>query len=206
MPHLTELLTFKRNPYCLQLVSIIPLILASKTLVHALILSVASFFVLTMANCFVLTIRRSADSQTRFICYTLVLGTAISCVLELIQALSRQLHIDLHISIQFLAINLAIFTFIEKKCCGRNLRENLLGSLVTIAVLSIILIAFGVVSEILNYGTLFYSIEVLLPNASVIYLRWITDGLSVLLKPPIILIVLGLCWGLIQFANSKHTG
>jgi electron transport complex protein RnfE len=154
---------WKENPVFVQLLGMCPVLAVTNSVINALVMGMATTFVLLMSNLLVSTFRNFIPKQVRIATYILIIATFVTVADYTIQAVSIEVHKSLGAFISLIVVNCMILgraeAFASKNTVGKSLLDALgMGVGFTFAVLCL-----GVVREMLGNGT-FAGISVLGPQ------------------------------------------
>jgi len=154
---------WKENPVFVQLLGMCPVLAVTNSVINALVMGMATAFVLLMSNLLVSTFRNLIPRQVRIATYILIIATFVTVADYTIQAVSIEVHKSLGAFISLIVVNCIILgraeAFASKNGIGKSVLDALgMGFGFTFAVLCL-----GVVREVLGNGT-FAGISVLGPQ------------------------------------------
>lgn len=154
---------WKENPVFVQLLGMCPVLAVTNSVINALVMGMATAFVLLMSNLLVSTFRNLIPKQVRIATYILIIATFVTVADYTIQAVSIEVHKSLGAFISLIVVNCIILgraeAFASKNTVGKSVLDALgMGFGFTFAVLCL-----GVVREVLGNGT-FAGISVLGPQ------------------------------------------
>ena len=144
---------WKENPVFVQLLGMCPVLAVTNSVINALVMGLATTFVLLMSNTLVSLLRKLIPKQVRIATYILIIATFVTVADYTIQAVSIEVHKALGAFISLIVVNCIILgraeAFASKNTLGRSVLDALgMGGGFTIAVLCL-----GVVREVLGNGT-----------------------------------------------------
>lgn len=144
---------WEENPVFVQLLGMCPVLAVTNSVVNALVMGLATTFVLLMSNLMVSLLRNFIPKEVRIATYILVIATFVTVADYVIQAISLEIHKSLGAFISLIVVNCMILgraeAFASKNTPGKSLLDALgMGSGFTIAVLCL-----GVVREMLGNGS-----------------------------------------------------
>ena len=143
----------RENPVFVQALGMCPTLAVTNSAVNALVMGLATAFVLLMSNLLVSSLRRFIPRQVRIATYIAIIATFVTCVDYIIQALSLDVHKSLGAFIALIVVNCIILgraeAFASRNGVGRSLIDALgMGTGFTLA-----LLALGIIREILGSGS-----------------------------------------------------
>lgn len=154
---------WKENPVFVQLLGMCPVLAVTNSVINALVMGLATTFVLLMSNLLVSTLRHLIPKQVRIATYILIIATFVTVADYAIQAISLEIHKSLGAFISLIVVNCIILgraeAFASKNTVGNSILDALgMGVGFTFAVLCL-----GVVREVLGNGT-FAGVSVMGPH------------------------------------------
>lgn len=146
---------WRENPVFVQVLGMCPVLAVSNTAENALVMGLATTFVLLMSNALVSLLRTFIPRQVRIACYILIIATFVTMTDYLIQAISLELHQALGAFISLIVVNCLILgraeAFASRNTTGRSMLDALgMGLGFTFG-----LLCLGAVRELLGSGSLF---------------------------------------------------
>lgn len=146
---------WRKNPVFVQVLGMCPVLAVSNTAENALVMGLATTFVLLMSNTLVSLLRAFIPRQVRIACYILIIATFVTMTDYLIQAISLELHKALGAFISLIVVNCLILgraeAFASRNTTGRSILDALgMGLGFTLG-----LLCLGAVRELLGNGSLF---------------------------------------------------
>lgn len=146
---------WRENPVFVQVLGMCPVLAVSNTAENALVMGLATTFVLLMSNTLVSSLRTFIPRQVRIACYILIIATFVTMTDYLIQAISLELHKALGAFISLIVVNCLILgraeAFASRNTVGRSMLDALgMGLGFTFG-----LLCLGAVRELLCNGSLF---------------------------------------------------
>lgn len=154
---------WKENPVFVQFLGMCPVLAVTNSVINALVMGLATAFVLLMSNLLISILRKLIPKQVRIATYILIIATFVTVADYTIQAVSIEVHKSLGAFISLIVVNCIILgraeAFASKNSIGKSVMDALgMGFGFTFAVLCL-----GVVREVLGNGT-FAGISVLGPQ------------------------------------------
>ncbi|MCP5293082.1 MAG: electron transport complex subunit RsxE, partial [Burkholderiales bacterium] len=146
---------WRENPVFVQMLGMCPVLAVSNTAENALVMGLATTFVLLMSNTLVSLLRAFIPRQVRIACYVLIIATFVTMTDYLIQAISLELHQALGAFISLIVVNCLILgraeAFASRNTTGRSMLDAFgMGLGFTLG-----LLCLGAVRELLGNGSLF---------------------------------------------------
>jgi electron transport complex protein RnfE len=145
---------WKENPVLVQMLGLCPALAVTNTLVNALAMSAATFFVLMGSSLLISTCKRLIPHEVRITTYILVIATFVTLTDMLLEYFTPEVHKELGAFIALIVVNCMILgrqeSFASKRPVGRAALDALgVGVGFTVA-----LVLIGSLREILGTGTL----------------------------------------------------
>ncbi|MBT0584809.1 electron transport complex subunit E [Alteromonas oceanisediminis] len=186
---------WRNNPALVQLLGLCPLLAVTATVTNGLGLGIATTLVLIGSNITVSLVRNIVPNEIRIPIFVMVIAAFVTIVELVMNAYTYELFLALGIFIPLIVTNCAIIgraeAYASKNPVGFAAYDGLSMGLG----FTVVLIALGVVREILGYGTLFSGAELLLGDwASVLKITLFTTESPFLLAilPPGAFLAMGL--------------
>lgn len=190
------------NPALVQLLGLCPLLAVTGTVVNALGLGLATLLVLVGSNVIVSLIRQHVNDAVRLPIFVIIIASFVTCTELLMKAFNFELYQILGIFIPLIVTNCAILgraeAFASKNSVGMAALDGIMMGLGFLFVL----LALGIIRELLGQGTLFMDMHLLFgPIASDWTIRPFGDSYSFLaiILPPGAFLVMGF---IIAFKNQ----
>ncbi|KAA3612029.1 MAG: electron transport complex subunit E [Calditrichaeota bacterium] len=144
---------WKDNPVFVMLLGMCPVLAVTNSVMNALVMGIATTFVLLLSNILVSSLRNFIPKQVRIATYILIIATFVTVADYAIKAVSLEVHKSLGAFISLIVVNCMILgraeAFASKSTIGKSILDALgQGAGFTIAVL-----ALGIVREVLGNGT-----------------------------------------------------
>ena len=154
---------WRENPVFVMLLGMCPVLAVTNSVINALVMGLATTFVLFMSSTLVSVLRRWIPKQVRIASFILIIATFVTVVDYLIQAVSLEIHKALGAFISLIVVNCTILgraeAFASRQPVGRSMLDALgMGLGFTLACTCL-----GVVRELLGNGTLL-GVSVFGPN------------------------------------------
>ena len=152
---------WRNNPALVQLLGLCPLLAVSGTVVNALGLGIATFFVLVGSNVAVSLIRNHVQDAVRLPAFVMIIASFTPTAELIMQALTFELYQILGIFIPLIVTNCIILGraegFARKNTVWRSFVD---GAMMGVG-FTAILVMLGVIREIIGQGTLFAGMDLL---------------------------------------------
>jgi len=145
---------WRENPVFVMLLGLCPVLAVTNSVVNALAMGLATTFVLVMASTVVSLVRKFIPKQVRIACFILVIGSFVTVVDYLLQAISFEVHRALGAFIALIVVNCAILGRSEAFASKNNVGKSMLDALGFGGGFTIACLCMGGVREVLGAGTL----------------------------------------------------
>lgn len=146
---------WRENPVFVQVLGMCPVLAVSNTAENALVMGLATTFVLLMSNTLVSSLRTFIPRQVRIACYILIIATFVTMTDYLIQAISLELHKALGAFISLIVVNCLILGRAEAFAARNTVGRSMLDALGMGLGFTVGLLCLGAVRELLGNGSLF---------------------------------------------------
>jgi electron transport complex protein RnfE len=144
---------WRENPVLIQMLGLCPALAVTNTVVNAIAMGLATFFVLTGSSLLVSTFKKLIPNQVRISTYIVIIATFVTVIDMTLQAAVPDIHKELGAFIALIVVNCMILgrqeAFASKKPVGRSL----LDAAGTGAGFMIALLILGTFREILGSGS-----------------------------------------------------
>lgn len=186
---------WQNNTALVQLLGLCPLLAVSGTVVNALGLGIATTLVLAGSNVTVSLIRNIVRPELRIPSFVLVIASFVTAVELLMKAFLFDLYLVLGIFIPLIVTNCVIIARAESFASKNNVWRSLVDGLAMGIGFTLVLLALGIIREILGHGTLLAQANLLFGEGT----EWMTitlfenyRGYLLAILPPGAFLVLGL--------------
>lgn len=144
---------WKENPVFVQVLGMCPTLAVTNSVINAVVMGLATTFVLVMSSILVSSLRNVIPKQVRIATYILIIATFVTIADYIIPAVSVEVHKALGAFIALIVVNCIILGraegFASKNTVGKSILDALgMGLGFTFA-----LLCLGVVREVLGNGT-----------------------------------------------------
>jgi len=146
---------WRDNPVFIQVIGMCPVLAVSNTAENALVMGLATAFVLLMSNILVSSLRNFIPKQVRIASYILIIATFVTITDYAIQAISVDLHKSLGAFISLIVVNCLILSRAEAFASKNTIKNSILDALGMGLGFVFALFCLGAVREILGNGTIF---------------------------------------------------
>lgn len=146
---------WRENPVFVQVLGMCPVLAVSNTAENALVMGLATTFVLLMSNTLVSLLRAFIPRQVRIACYILIIATFVTMTDYLIQAISLELHQALGAFISLIVVNCLILGRAEAFASRNTVNRSMLDAFGMGLGFTFGLLCLGAVRELLGSGSLF---------------------------------------------------
>lgn len=186
---------WKNNPGLVQLLGLCPLLGVSNSVVNALGMALATAIVLTCSNAAVALIRNQVSDAVRLPIFVMIIAALTTCIELLMQAFTFELYQILGIFIPLITTNCVILGRAEAFAAKNSVAHAAFDGLMMGVGFGLVLLAIGMVRELLGTGILFSNMHLLFgPIASNWQLTLFSNyqGFLLAILPPGAFLVLGL--------------
>ena len=145
-----------QNPVFVQVLGMCPTLAVTNTASNALVMGLATAFVLLMSNVLVSSLRHAVPKQVRIASYIAIIATFVTAVDYIIQAVSLEVHKSLGAYVSLIVVNCLILGRAEAFASKNNLKRSIYDALGMGVGFTLALLCLGVVRELLGNGTFFH--------------------------------------------------
>lgn len=186
---------WKNNPGLVQLLGLCPLMGTSNSTVNALGLGLATLLVLSCSNVAVSLIRSAVTPAVRLPVFVMIIAALTTCIELLMQAYTYQLYMILGVFIPLITTNCIILGRAEAFAAKNGVLASAYDGFIMGAGFALVLLAIGMIRELLGTGMLFANMHLLLgPIAT--HWTWVVfdnyQGFLLAILPPGAFLVMGL--------------
>lgn len=144
---------WKDNPVFVMLLGMCPVLAVTNSVINAIVMGLATTFVLILSNVLVSTLRKLIPKQVRIATYILIIATFVTVADYTIKAVSLEVHKSLGAFISLIVVNCIILgraeAFASKNTVSKSILDAVgMGFGFTFAVLCL-----GIVREVIGNGT-----------------------------------------------------
>ena len=164
---------WKTNPILVQMLGLCPLLAVSNTVVNALGLGLATIVVLVISNGCVSLIRNIVRQEVRLPIFVLIIACAVTCTELIMHAWFHELYKVLGIFIPLIVTNCSIIARAETFASKNKFLPSVFDGLMMGIGFTLVLLALGVIREILGSGTLFAQADLMFGEQA----KWMTISL-----------------------------
>ena len=183
---------WKNNPALAQVLGLCPLLAVSGTVINALALGVATMMVLVASNLSVSLLRKYIPNEIRIPIFVLIIAGFVTIVEHLMHAYLYNLYTVLGIFVPLIVTNCAIIGRAEGFASKHSPLPSIIDGISMGLGFTGVLVALGVMREILAQGTLFADASIMLGEwATTVTLLENYDGFLLAALPPGAFIGLG---------------
>lgn len=186
---------WKNNPGLVQLLGLCPLLGTSNSTVNALGLGIATLLVLVCSNAAVSLIRNAVTPAIRLPVFVLIIAALTTCIELLMQAYTYQLYMILGVFIPLITTNCIILARAEAFAAKTHLPGALYDGFIMGLGFALVLLAIGMLRELLGTGMLFANMQLLLGPLAANW-GWVVfdnyPGFLLAVLPPGAFLVMGL--------------
>lgn len=145
---------WEENPVFVMLLGMCPVLAVTNSTINALVMGVATTFVLVCSSVLISLLRHSIPKQVRIATYIIIIATFVTIVDYVIQAISLDLYNALGAFIQLIVVNCMILGRAESYASKNRVSKSVVSAFGMGAGFTIALLCLGTVREILGAGTL----------------------------------------------------
>ncbi|TDQ36836.1 electron transport complex subunit E [Thiopseudomonas denitrificans] len=186
---------WKNNPGLVQLLGLCPLMGTSNSTVNALGLGIATLLVLACSNAAVSMIRNAVTPAIRLPVFVMIIAALTTCIELLMQAYTYQLYMILGVFIPLITTNCIILGRAEAFAAKNNVLSSAYDGFIMGLGFALVLLAIGIVRELLGTGMLFANMHLLLGPIATNW-TWVVfenyQGFLLAILPPGAFLVMGL--------------
>lgn len=186
---------WKNNPGLVQLLGLCPLMGTSNSTVNALGLGLATLLVLICSNVAVSLIRSAVTPAVRLPVFVMIIAALTTCIELLMQAYTYQLYMILGVFIPLITTNCIILGRAEAFAAKNGVLASAYDGFIMGAGFALVLLAIGMIRELLGTGMLFANMHLLLGPIATNW-TWVVfenyQGFLLAILPPGAFLVMGL--------------
>jgi electron transport complex protein RnfE len=195
---------WNNNPALAQVLGLCPLLAVSGTVINALALGIATMLVLIASNLAVSLLRQYIPNEIRIPIFVLIIAGFVTIVEHLMHAYLYNLYTVLGIFVPLIVTNCAIIGRAEGFASKHSPIPSIIDGISMGLGFTGVLVALGVMREILSQGTLFADASIMLGQwAQTITVFENYDGFLLAALPPGAFIGLGLLLALKNVIDQK---
>ena len=146
---------WKENPVFVQVLGMCPTLAVTNSAMNALVMGVASAFVLLFSSIFVSALRKVIPKQVRLSTYIVIIATFVTVADFTLQATLPAVHKELGAFISLIVVNCLILGRQEAFASKNSIKHSIADALGMGGGFTFALLCLGVVREILGSGSLF---------------------------------------------------
>ncbi|UCF19597.1 MAG: electron transport complex subunit E [Gemmatimonadota bacterium] len=144
---------WRENPVLIQMLGLCPALAVTNTVVNAIAMGLATFFVLFFSSLLVATFKRLIPSEVRISAYILIIATFVTIVDMTLEAVVPEIHKALGAFIALIVVNCIILGRQEAFASKNTVPRALLDAVGTGFGFIIALLLMGGIREIFGYGS-----------------------------------------------------
>lgn len=144
---------WRENPVFVQVLGMCPVLAVTNSVVNALVMGLATTFVLVMSSVFVSCFRRLIPKEVRIASYILIIATFVTVADYVIPAISLEVHRSLGAFIALIVVNCVILGRAEAFASKHSVRKSALDALGMGMGFTLAVLCLGVVREVVGNGT-----------------------------------------------------
>lgn len=152
---------WNNNPALVQLLGLCPLLAVTGSVVNALGLGLATMMVLMGSNVAVSLIRNAVSDAVKLPAFVMIIAAFTTCTELLMQAFTYELYQILGIFIPLIVTNCSILGRADAFACKNPILPSAVDGFMMGAGFTLVLVAIGMIREILGAGTLFDNMHLL---------------------------------------------
>ncbi len=195
---------WNNNPALAQVLGLCPLLAVTGTIINALALGVATMLVLIASNLAVSLLRQYIPNEIRIPIFVLIIAGFVTIIEHLMHAYLYNLYTVLGIFVPLIVTNCAIIGRAEGFASKNDALPSVIDGISMGLGFTGVLVALGVMREVLAQGTLFADASIMLGDwATTITLFENYDGFLLAALPPGAFIGLGLLLALKNIIDQK---
>lgn len=146
---------WQENPVLIQMLGLCPALAVTNTTANALVMGVATFFVLVGSSLLVSIVKKLVPNEVRISTYILIIATFVTVADMTLEALVPDIHKALGAFIALIVVNCMILSRQEAFASKKPIGRSLLDAFGTGIGFIIAMLMMGVVREVLGAGTIF---------------------------------------------------
>jgi electron transport complex protein RnfE len=146
---------WQENPVLIQMLGLCPALAVTNTAENALVMGVATFFVLVGSSLLVSIVKKLVPNEVRISTYILIIATFVTVADMTLEALVPDIHKALGAFIALIVVNCMILSRQEAFASKKPIGRSLLDAFGTGIGFIIAMLMMGVVREVLGAGTIF---------------------------------------------------
>lgn len=196
------------NAAMVQMLGLCPLLAVSNTAINALGMGLATIMVLLITNTLVSLIRPITHKEIRIPLFVLLIASTVTALEMLMNAYFHELYLSLGIFIPLIVTNCVIMARAEAFASKNDLSKAIKDGFYVGLGFALVLLAIGIMREIIGQGTLFSGAHLLLGDwGQHIELTLFKDyqGFLIAILPPGAFFALGLLVALKNHQDQKRT-
>lgn len=145
---------WRENPVLIQMLGLCPALAVTNTVENALVMGIATFFVLTGSSLLVSVVKKLVPNEVRISTYILIIATFVTVADMTLEALVPDIHKALGAFVALIVVNCMILGRQEAFASKNPIGRSLLDAFGTGFGFIIAMLMMGVVREVLGAGTL----------------------------------------------------
>jgi electron transport complex protein RnfE len=144
---------WKENPVLIQMLGLCPALAVTNTVENALVMGIATFFVLTGSSLLVSLVKKLIPNEVRISTYILIIATFVTVADMTLEALVPDIHKALGAFVALIVVNCMILSRQEAFAAKHPVGRSLLDAFGTGFGFIIAMLLMGAVREVLGNGT-----------------------------------------------------
>ncbi len=146
---------WQENPVLIQMLGLCPALAVTNTTANALVMGIATFFVLVGSSFLVSLVKKLVPNEVRISTYILIIATFVTVADMTLEALVPDIHKALGAFIALIVVNCMILSRQEAFASKNTIGRSLLDAFGTGIGFIVAMLMMGVVREVLGAGTIF---------------------------------------------------
>jgi electron transport complex protein RnfE len=146
---------WQENPVLIQMLGLCPALAVTNTTKNALVMGIATFFVLVGSSLLVSVVKKLVPSEVRISTYILIIATFVTVADMTLEAVVPDVHKALGAFIALIVVNCMILSRQEAFASRHPIGRSLLDAFGTGFGFIVAMLMMGVVREVLGAGTIF---------------------------------------------------
>jgi electron transport complex protein RnfE len=146
---------WRENPVLIQMLGLCPALAVTNTAPNALVMGIATFFVLVGSSLLVSIVKKLVPNEVRISTFILIIATFVTVADMTLEAVVPDIHKALGAFIALIVVNCMILSRQEAFASKRPIGRSLLDAVGTGFGFIIAMLMMGVVREVLGAGTIF---------------------------------------------------
>lgn len=186
-------LLWSKHPTLVQCLGLCPILVMTNTASNALVLALCTWLVLVISNVLISLIRPLISAHLRLVVFALIHGILVTILGLYLAAYFPIASGELGIFISLIAANCILLVSAQSSSQSLSVWASMKRSFFTGFAFFILMLALGIVRELIGTGQVFAGIENMLGESfTILSIKLFDQGLLIAILPPGALILLGL--------------